>query len=86
MFEKSRIVPVGGVDTGQHNWCVVQAALHNDKSSILIGYGVRLDKLYLPANQNCSPSAFSLQSRVENLGKAIPFKSSVVPLAEVRLL
>ena len=86
MFEKSRIVPVGGIDTGQHNCCIVQAALHNDKSSILIGYGVRLDKLYLPANQNCSPSAFSLESRVENLGKAIPFKSSVVPLAEVRLM
>ena len=86
MFEKSCIVPVGGIDTSQHNWCIVQATLHNDKSSILIGYGVRLDKLYLPANQNCSPSTFSLEFRVENLGKTIPFKSSVIPLTKVRLL
>ena len=76
MFEKSRIVPVGGIDTSQHNRCIVQAALHNDTSSVLIGYGVRLDKLYLPASQNCSPSAFSLEFRVEDLEK--PSRSSLV--------
>ena len=78
MFEESCIVPIGGIDTSQHNWFIVQAALHNDKLSILIGYDIRLDKLYLPANQNCSPSTFSLKFRVENLGKTIPFMSSVI--------